>query len=97
MKKSIHPEYFDDCVITCACGNKIITGGTMKEIHIELCDKCHPFYTGKQKFVDTARRVEKFQERAGKKEAASAARKGKKTKKVTTAAKKAAKKKAKEA
>jgi len=69
----------------------------MKEIHIELCDKCHPFYTGKQKFVDTARRVEKFQERAGKKEAASAARKGKKTKKVTTAAKKAAKKKAKEA
>jgi len=64
----------------------------MKEIRVELCSQCHPFYTGKQKFVDTARRVEKFQERAGKFSAAAAARKGKKVKKAASAAKKVAKK-----
>lgn len=64
----------------------------MKTIRVELCNKCHPFYTGKQKFVDTARRVEKFQERTDKKTAASAVRKGKKVKKAATAVKKTAKK-----
>lgn len=92
MKKEIHPEFFNDCKVTCACGNTFTTGSTLKEIRVELCNKCHPFYTGKQKFVDTARRVEKFQERAGKKDAAAASRKGKKVKKVTTKAKKDAKK-----
>ena len=92
MQKKIHPEYNEECVVSCACGNTFKTGSTMKAIRVELCDKCHPFYTGKQKFVDTARRVEKFQERADKQTAAAAARKGKKVKKVAVTAKKAAKK-----
>lgn len=92
MKNDIHPEFHDNCTVTCACGNTFKTGSTLKEIRVELCNKCHPFYTGKQKFVDTARRVEKFQERAGKKAAVSAGRKGKKVKKAATAAKKKAKK-----
>ncbi|MEK7131568.1 MAG: 50S ribosomal protein L31 [Patescibacteria group bacterium] len=92
MQKKIHPEYNNDTAVTCACGNKFITGSTMKTIRVELCNKCHPFYTGKQKFVDTARRIEKFQERADKKTSASAARKGKKVKKAAVAVKKTAKK-----
>jgi len=92
MKKGIHPEYHTDCKVTCACGNIFTTGSVMKEIRVELCNQCHPFYTGKQKFVDTARRVEKFQERADKKSAASTGRKGKKVKKAVATAKKTAKK-----
>lgn len=88
MRKDIHPEYFKDAKVTCACGNSFVTGSTQKEIRVELCSKCHPFYTGKQKFVDTARRVEKFQERAEKITAAKAARKGKKVKKAAAKAKK---------
>lgn len=95
MKKEIHPKYFGDCKVTCACGNTFTTGSTMPEIRVELCSQCHPFYTGKQKFVDTARRVEKFAERAGKKEAAAAVRKGKKVKKAVAVAKKVVKKSAK--
>ena len=63
----------------------------MKEIRVELCSQCHPFYTGKQKFVDTARRVEKFQEKMGKVSAVAAVRKGKKVKKAAAAKKKAVK------
>lgn len=92
MKKDIHPEFYKDCKVTCACGNSFVTGSTQKEIRVELCNMCHPFYTGKQKFVDTARRVEKFQERADKKTAVAAGRKGKKVKKADSAAKKVAKK-----
>jgi large subunit ribosomal protein L31 len=92
MKKDIHPKYYTDCKVTCACGNTFTTGSTMPEIRVELCSQCHPFYTGKQKFVDTARRVEKFAERAGKKDAASAMRKGKKVKKAAAVAKKTVKK-----
>lgn len=94
MKEKIHPQYFTDCKVTCACGNTFTTGSTMKEMRIELCSQCHPFYTGKQKFVDTARRVEKFQEKLTKVSAAAAARKGKKVKKAAATAKKVAKKKA---
>ncbi len=97
MKKEIHPEFHTDCKVTCACGNTFVTGSAMKEIRVELCNQCHPFYTGKQKFVDTARRVEKFQEKFAKVEAASVARKGKKVKKAATAAKKKATKTKKEA
>lgn len=93
MKKDIHPQYHSNCAVTCACGNAFTTGSTLSEIHVELCDKCHPFYTGKQKFVDTARRVEKFQERVDKKTAAAATRKGKKVKKAVVATKKAEEKK----
>ena len=57
MKQGIHPNYVD-CTITCACGNVIKTRSTKPEIHVEVCSKCHPFYTGKQKLVDTGGRVE---------------------------------------
>ena len=67
MKKETHPTYFPEAQIICACGNTFTAGSTMKEIQVELCSNCHPFYTGKQKLVDTARRVEKFQERTAKK------------------------------
>jgi large subunit ribosomal protein L31 len=67
MKKDIHPQYTQDAKITCACGTAYQVGSTLKEISIELCANCHPFYTGKQKIIDTARRVEKFQARASKK------------------------------
>lgn len=93
MKKEIHPEYFTDTVVTCACGNSFVTGSTLKEIRVELCSNCHPFYTGTQKLVDTARRVEKFEERSKKIEAAATTRKGKKVKKAAVSAKRAAKKK----
>jgi large subunit ribosomal protein L31 len=66
MKKKIHPKYFDT-TITCACGNVIKTRSTVKDLKIEICSKCHPFFSGKQKFVDTAGRVEKFQKKYGKK------------------------------
>ena len=64
MKEGIHPEYFP-CKVTCACGNVIETYSTKKEFHIEICSNCHPFYTGKQKMVNTAGRVEKFQMKYG--------------------------------
>ncbi len=97
MQKKIHPEYHEDCKVVCACGNTFVTGSTMKEFRVELCNQCHPFYTGKQKFVDTARRVEKFAERAGKVGAVAASRKGQKVKKAAAVAKKATKKSSKEA
>ncbi len=64
MRKGIHPDY-TETTITCACGNVIETRATQEGLHIEICSACHPFYTGKQKFVDTAGRVEKFQTRYG--------------------------------
>ncbi|MEK7453053.1 MAG: 50S ribosomal protein L31 [Patescibacteria group bacterium] len=59
MKKNIHPNY-EDTQVTCACGNKFITGSTLKEINVEICNECHPFYSGKEKIIDTAGRVDKF-------------------------------------
>jgi len=64
LKKGIHPEYVDTTV-TCGCGETFKTRSTRKTIHVEICSKCHPFYTGKQKLIDTAGRVEKFQKRYG--------------------------------
>lgn len=95
MKSTIHPQYFTDTKVTCACGSVFVTGSTLKEIRVELCSQCHPFYTGKQKFVDTARRVEKFQEKLTRVAGAAAGRKGKKVKKAAEAAKRTAKKAAK--
>lgn len=60
MKKDIHPKYYPNAVIRCACGNEIITGSTKPEIRIEICSRCHPFFTGEMKFVDTEGRIEKF-------------------------------------
>ena len=64
MKKGIHPEY-KDAVITCGCGETIVTRSTLGDAAVGICSKCHPFFTGKQKYVDTAGRVEKFQRRYG--------------------------------
>jgi large subunit ribosomal protein L31 len=62
MKKDIHPKY-EMTTITCACGNVIETRSTVKDIKVEICSVCHPFYTGKQKLVDTTGRVERFKKR----------------------------------
>ena len=59
MKKGIHPEYHK-ATVRCACGNTFETGSTIEEIRVEICSKCHPFFTGKQKLVDSAGRVERF-------------------------------------
>jgi large subunit ribosomal protein L31 len=64
MKEKIHPEY-KAATITCACGNIIETRSTIQSIHLEICSNCHPFYTGKQKFMDSAGRVEKFRRKYG--------------------------------
>lgn len=64
MKQGIHPEY-KQTQIRCACGNVIETGSTKEDIRIEICSACHPFYTGKQKLVDTGGRVDKFRKRYG--------------------------------
>ncbi|MEA3292023.1 MAG: 50S ribosomal protein L31 [Pseudomonadota bacterium] len=67
MKPGIHPEYHAIKVV-CACGNAFETRSTLdKELHVEICSQCHPFYTGKQKIVDTAGRVGKFQQKYGRK------------------------------
>ncbi len=60
MKEGIHPEYNEEVVVKCACGNTFTTGSIKKEIKVEICSQCHPFFTGKQKFVDSAGRIEKF-------------------------------------
>ncbi len=62
MKKGIHPAY-EETTITCACGNVIKTRSTKKDIKVEICSKCHPFFTGKQKLVDTGGRVDRFKKR----------------------------------
>lgn len=64
MKDGIHPNY-QETTITCACGNVIKTRSTKKDIKVEVCSKCHPFFTGKQKLVDTGGRIEKFNKRFG--------------------------------
>ncbi|MFP4616796.1 MAG: 50S ribosomal protein L31 [Candidatus Paceibacterota bacterium] len=63
MKKGIHPEYHENVSIKCACGAVFIAGSTAKDITVEVCSKCHPFYTGQEKVMDTAGRVEKFKKR----------------------------------
>lgn len=61
MKTTIHPQYYHDAKVTCACGNTFTTGSTKQAIKVDICSKCHPFFTGQQKFVDTVGRIEKFQ------------------------------------
>ena len=92
MKTDIHPTYHKDAVISCACGAKITTGSTVEKVEIELCSACHPFYTGQQKIVDTARRVEKFEARTQKKSEKVLDHKAKAAKKAARAKKKADKK-----
>lgn len=66
MKKEIHPEYYPNAKVRCACGNTFTVGSTKKEIKVEICSACHPFYTGKGKFVDAAGRIERFRARLEK-------------------------------
>jgi large subunit ribosomal protein L31 len=85
MKKDIHPKYYQKAKVTCACGNVFTIGSTVPEMHVEICSKCHPFYTGREQLIDTAGRIEKFKARRTKAETVP-----KKTKRVR--AKKQAKK-----
>ena len=70
MKEGIHPEY-GKSIVRCACGNTFETGSTKEEIKVEICSECHPFFTGKQKLVDTGGRVERFKRKYGVKEEAT--------------------------
>ena len=63
MKAKIHPKYYDEAKVTCLCGNTFTTGSTKPEIRVEICGKCHPFYTGEQRIVDSLGRVERFKKR----------------------------------
>jgi large subunit ribosomal protein L31 len=63
MRPKIHPEYYTDAKVICSCGNTFTTGSTKNTLRVELCSKCHPFFTGEQKIVDTAGRVERFKRR----------------------------------
>ena len=71
MKKKIHPQWYPKARVTCACGNTFIVGSTKKELQVEVCSACHPFYTGEMRYVDTMGRVEKFM---AKRKAAAAAK-----------------------
>ena len=66
MKTDIHPQYYIDAKVSCACGNKFTVGSTMKEIKVEICSACHPFFTGNEKVLDTAGRVERFKARSAR-------------------------------
>ena len=69
VKEKIHPKWFAEARVSCACGNTFTTGSTLPEIHVEICSACHPLFTGTQKFVDTAGRVDKFNQRLAAAEA----------------------------
>lgn len=84
MKSTIHPKYFTNAKVTCACGNTFETGSTVETINTDICAACHPFFTGKMKFIDTMGRVEKFEKQL-------------KSAKANTFVKKSARKQAKEA
>ncbi len=85
MKPTIHPQFHTDAKISCACGNVIVTGSTVAEMHTEICSNCHPFYTGKQKLVDTAGRVDKFKQRQATAVAKKSTVSAKKPRKARTA------------
>jgi len=67
MKKDIHPKYYKNARVVCACGNTFAVGSTKELIEVEICSKCHPFYTGKAKIIDAMGRVERFKKRLAKK------------------------------
>lgn len=92
MKKDIHPKYYPEAKVACACGNAFTTGSTLKEIKVEICSACHPFYTGKQKLIDSARRVEKFQAKVEAKAKSKTMHKSKTAKRVAKTKAKALKK-----
>ncbi len=63
MKENINPEYYDECQVTCSCGNTFTLGATQPTLKVEVCSKCHPFFSGEQRIVDTAGQVERFKKR----------------------------------
>lgn len=63
MKASIHPQWYPEAIVVCACGNTFTIGSTKEEIHIEICSRCHPFYTGEMRYADTEGKVERFQKK----------------------------------
>jgi large subunit ribosomal protein L31 len=63
MKEKIHPKFFSDAQVVCSCGNTFTTGSTKKQLKVELCSNCHPFFTGERRIMDTAGRVERFNQR----------------------------------
>jgi len=75
MKKNLHPKYYPNAQVKCACGNTFTVGSTKEFIEVEVCSQCHPFYTGKKKIIDTMGRDEKFRKRLVKKEEIKAKRK----------------------
>ncbi len=91
MKKDIHPDYNEKAKVICACGSTFEVGSTLKEIKVEICSNCHPFYTGKQKLIDSAGRVDRFKELTAKQAEAAKLRKGKKAKKAKAQARKTTK------
>lgn len=97
MKADIHPTYHANATVTCACGHVFTTGSTVQDLRVELCSTCHPFYTGKQNFVDTSGRIEKFAAKAQASAAKASTSQGKKAKAAKRAEQKAAKKAAKPA
>ena len=70
MKQAVHPTWFPNAVVTCACGNTFTTGSTVPQIKVDLCSNCHPFFTGQQKLVDTLGQVDRFQAKVQKAQAA---------------------------
>lgn len=95
MKKDIHPTYYSDAKIICACGNIMTTGSTVKEIRVEICSACHPFYTGKEKLIDTAGRVDRFKKMKELQKTVSTTRRGRTAKRQASTAKKLEKERAK--
>lgn len=92
MKSNTHPTYYPSATATCACGNAFSVGSTKEDLRIELCSKCHPFYTGQQKLIDSSRRIEKFADKTKAKDALATTASGKKVKAEKRAAQKEAKK-----
>ncbi len=82
MKPSIHPQYYPNAKVVCACGNTFTTGSTVEEMHTEICSSCHPFYTGKQKLIDTAGAVDRFRKKAALAAQIKSVAKAKKPRKV---------------
>jgi len=66
MKQGIHPKYYNQCRVTCTCGNTFTTGATVPEIKVEICSACHPYYTGQSKYIDSEGRIERFERRRKK-------------------------------
>jgi large subunit ribosomal protein L31 len=88
MKTDIQPKVYTDCVVTCACGNSFTTTSTQQKITVDICSACHPFYTGKQKFIDTEGRIEKFEKKvkmAQESQAKAANRRSSRSSKAKTA------------